>query len=58
MFVRGVDNRIYLSTRVKTQSDGIWSGWSEVPGNGLTQAAPTAVVNLQGNIELFVQGQQ
>ena len=52
VFARGIDDRIYMNAR----SNGQWSGWSEVPGNGLTPDAPAAVVDSQGNVLLFVRG--
>lgn len=51
VFVHGSDNHIYQNT-YGTQ----WSGWSEVPGSGLTLDSPAATVDSQGNVLLFVRG--
>ena len=52
LFVRGTDNHIYVN-----DGDGglRWSGWSEVPGNGLTDSHPTAVYD-NGKTKLYVSG--
>jgi hypothetical protein len=44
-------NRIYQN-RLTGSS---WSGWSQVPGNGLTPSGPGATV-YQGKLYLFVEG--
>jgi hypothetical protein len=43
------------SRAVPLQAQAGWSGWSEVPGNGLTPSAPTAT-RYAGNLSLFVRG--
>ena len=50
-FVRGTDNRIYLN-RLR---GFLWSGWSEVPGGGLTPSGPAAT-SYRSHIYLFVRG--
>jgi peptidoglycan/xylan/chitin deacetylase (PgdA/CDA1 family) len=37
------------------QSQAVWSGWSQVPGNGFTVSGPTITV-YQGNDYVFVRG--
>jgi len=49
--VQGINNRIYLN-----RFNGVsWSGWSEVPGGGLTPSEPEAVV-FKNALYLFVRG--
>jgi hypothetical protein len=50
LFVRGLNNRIYENyceypvDKVSACSNAAsWSGWSEVPGNGITLSAPAAI---------------
>ena len=52
LYVRGTDRcRIYVNTR----TGSTWSGYSEVPGGGLTPSGPEAV--LEGSqVQLFVRG--
>jgi hypothetical protein len=38
LFVRGTNDHLYVNTHGGTK----WSGWSEVPGNGLTPSGPAA----------------
>ncbi|GAW32964.1 hypothetical protein JDF658_27290, partial [Carboxydocella sp. JDF658] len=45
-------DRIYLN---RLSPLGIWSGWSEVPGGGLTLAEPEAV-GFRSELNLFVRG--
>src|SRR5262249_39060487 len=40
LFVRGTDDALYRNFRTVT---GNWSGWSEVPGSGLTASGPAAL---------------
>jgi hypothetical protein len=51
VFVRGTDSRIYQN-RLTGSS---WSGWREVPGNGLTPDALTATV-YRDKLYVFVRG--
>jgi hypothetical protein len=56
LFVRGTNNHLFVNT---TLDGTTWSGWSEVPGHGLTPSAPAATtLNLTaGNtLYLFVRG--
>jgi hypothetical protein len=50
--VRGLDNRIY-----ENYSNDLshWSGWSEVPGEGLTISEPAATI-YNNQLLLFVRG--
>ena len=52
LFHRGNDNKIYVSTR----SHGLWTGWSEVPGGGLTPSAPAVALEDVGLLHVFVRG--
>ena len=49
LFVRGTDNKIYQNVLTNTH----WSGWRQVPGNGLTLSRPGATV-YQNRLYLFV----
>lgn len=50
LFVRGTDGRIYINSL----TGAAWSGWSEVPGGGLTTHGPAATYS--GNVFLYVRG--
>ena len=52
LFVRGIDDRIYTN-----QGDGSarWSGWNEVPGNGLTNSQPAAFYENK-TLNVYVKG--
>jgi hypothetical protein len=50
LFVRGTDGHIY----VNSLTGSTWSGWSEVPGGGLTTHGPAATNS--GNVFLYVRG--
>ncbi|MDE2484955.1 MAG: hypothetical protein KGL32_06850 [candidate division NC10 bacterium] len=50
LFVQGIDNKIYENHHVLD-----WSGWGEVPGDGLTLSGPAAVLD-GGLVRLFVRG--
>ena len=57
LFVRGTDDKIYANTFNGTT----WSGWSEVPGHGLTPDTPGAMLFQinefgEGQVDLFVRG--
>ena len=51
LFVRGSDNKIYVNTFANGTT---WSGWSQVPGNGLTPDAPGAVAGATSGTAGFV----
>jgi hypothetical protein len=55
LVVRGTNDHLYVNT-----FNGIsWSGWSEVPGHGLTPSSPGAtrfVTGIGATLELFVRG--
>jgi hypothetical protein len=56
LFVRGTNNRIYVN---RTSNGTNWSGWSEVPGHGLTPSAPAAstlYLSSGNTLYLFVRG--
>jgi hypothetical protein len=57
LFVRGTDNKIWVNT---FDNGTTWSGWSEVPGHGLTPDAPGAVAFATsasvGFVLLYVRG--
>jgi hypothetical protein len=45
VFVQGFDNRVYHNTPspdLGEMLEGIWTGWTEVPGNGQTLSGPGA----------------
>ncbi len=50
VFVRGTDDKIY-----RNRYNGTWSGWAEVPGDGVTQSAPGATA-YKSKLYLFVRG--
>jgi hypothetical protein len=50
LFVRGTDGRIYINTLTGTS----WSGWTEVPGGGITTHGPAATAF--GYLYLYVRG--
>ena len=51
LFVRGTDNKIYVNTFANGTT---WSGWSQVPGNGLTPDAPGALAGATSGTAGFV----
>ena len=58
LFVRGTNNHLYVN---RLSNFTTWSGWSEVPGNGLTPSAPAAssglpTVNAGNTLYLFDRG--
>jgi hypothetical protein len=59
LFVRGTNNKLYVNTFANGTT---WSGWSQVPGNGLTPDAPgtvafaTNATGTQGQVALSVRG--
>jgi hypothetical protein len=55
LFVRGTNNHLYVN---RTSDGTTWSGWSEVPGHGLTPSAPAATLlafNVRNTLYLFVR---
>ena len=52
LFIGGANNRIYQNSR----SGDTWSGWSEVPGGGVTPNQPAAVLDSSRALRLYVQG--
>jgi hypothetical protein len=56
LFVRGTNDHLYVN---RTSGGTTWSGWSEVPGNGLTPSGPAATLlafNLGNTLYLFIRG--
>src|SRR5579875_2865565 len=56
LFAHGTDDRIYMQTYSRSMgSQGTWSGWSEVPGNGSTYQ-PLAMTTYGNLLYLFADG--
>jgi hypothetical protein len=53
LFATGDDSRIYAN---RTTDNTNWVGWSEVPGGGFTNNAPSAGVGPNGELVLAVTG--
>jgi hypothetical protein len=56
LFVRGTNNHLFVN---RTSNGTMWSGWSEVPGHGLTPSAPAATtlfLSAGNTLYLFVRG--
>jgi hypothetical protein len=52
LFVRGTDDRIYQNKLHRST----WSGWSELPGGGLTPSGPAAARFGEDDLYVFVRG--
>jgi hypothetical protein len=53
LFATRTDNRIFFNNSADAQN---WSGWSEVPGGGVTTMGPSAGIGPNGQLVLGVTG--
>src|SRR5437588_12717241 len=58
VFVRGADGLIYYKHNMQNDQHGVWTDWQwlDVPSGGVTLDPPSVVAQNNGQIDLFVRG--